>query len=300
MKNQSSNIKYITAFFYVLKLEKGLSKNTINSYQSDLKQFLSFIDINNIQLLKVNKNNIQDYIVFLNQQKLAAKSVTRKLSSVKQFFLFLLKQQKIKSNPFNFIVSPKTKNTIPKPLSEKNIEALLSSPNETTSLGFRDKTMFELMYATGIRVSEIIELKLMQLNLNQGTIKVIGKGGKERLIPVGEYANDYLSDYLNYHRHKLLKNKHSQQIFLSNRGASMTRQAFWYCVKKYSAMCGIYPLPSPHMLRHSFATHLLNHGADLRVLQLLLGHSSISTTQIYTLVAKEKLKSIHKKHHPRG
>jgi len=300
MKNISSNIKYITAFFYVLRLEKGLSENTINSYQSDLKQFLSFLDINNINLFEVNEKNIQDYIIFLSQNKLAAKSVTRKLSSVKQFFLYLLKQKKINSNPFNFIVLPKTQNTIPKPLSEENIEALLASPNESTSLGFRDKTMFELMYATGIRVSEIIELKLMQLNLNQGTIKVHGKGGKERLIPIGEYANDFLSVYLNNHRHRLLKNNHSQQIFLSNRGASMTRQAFWYCVKKYSAKCGIYPLPSPHMLRHSFATHLLNHGADLRVLQLLLGHSSISTTQIYTLVAKEKLKSIHKKHHPRG
>jgi len=174
------------------------------------------------------------------------------------------------------------------------------APNQKTSLGFRDKAMFELMYATGIRVSEIINLSLMQVNLNQGTIRVLGKGSKERLIPMGEYANDYLLEYLNNHRIKLLKNNQSHFLFLSNRGKNMSRQAFWYCVKKYAAECGIYPLPSPHVLRHSFATHLLNNGADLRVVQMLLGHTNISTTQIYTLVAKEKLKKIHQKHHPRA
>ena len=222
------------------------------------------------------------------------------MSSIKQFFLFLLKTKKIKSNPFNSITQPKSQDSIPKPLSEKQIEKLLSAPDESTNMGYRDKTMLELMYATGIRVSELITLTIMQVNLNQGTIKVLGKGGKQRLIPIGEYASDFLKKYLVIHRNQILKQKQSQHVFLSNRGAQMTRQNFWHTIKKYAALCNIYPLPSPHMLRHSFATHLLNHGADLRVVQMLLGHTSISTTQIYTLVAKEKLKEIHQKHHPRG
>ena len=216
------------------------------------------------------------------------------------YYLFLLKTNKIKSNPFESIIQPKIESSVPKPISEKQITKLLEAPDVKTPLGFRDKTMFELMYATGMRVSEIINLNVMQINLNQGTIRVVGKGGKERLTPMGEYAADYLSEYLKFHRKKLIKNKQSKFLFLSNRGKDMSRQAFWYCVKKYAAQCGIYPLPSPHMLRHSFATHLLNNGADLRVVQLLLGHKNISTTQIYTLVAKEKLKKIHQKHHPRG
>lgn len=189
---------------------------------------------------------------------------------------------------------------MPKPLSEEQIEQLLNSPDEADSIGFRDKTMFELMYATGMRVSEIVDLQLMQLNLNQGTVRILGKGSKERLVPIGEYAADYLLEYLKFHRSGLLKNKKSNFVFLSNRGQNMTRQTFWHSVKKYAKKCGIHPLPSPHMLRHSFATHLLNNGADLRVVQMLLGHSNISTTQIYTLVAKEKLKKIHHEHHPRG
>jgi integrase/recombinase XerD len=160
--------------------------------------------------------------------------------------------------------------------------------------------MLELMYATGLRVSELINLTLMQINLNQGIIKVQGKGEKQRLVPMGEYANDYLTIYLQTTRKKLLRSVATSHVFLSNRGTKMTRQTFWHCLKSYASQCGIYPLPSPHMLRHSFATHLLNHGADLRVVQMLLGHANISTTQIYTLVAKEKLKEIHQKHHPRG
>ncbi len=226
--------------------------------------------------------------------------MARKISSIKQLYLFLLRKKIIQLNPLSDILQPKTSSSIPKPLSEKQIENLLHAADENTCLGYRDKTMFELMYATGIRVSEIVELKLMQVNLNQAVIKVRGKGSKERLVPMGEYATDYLTTYLQHHRVKILKDKKSNHVFLSNRGQQMTRQTFWHIVKKYAALCGIYPLPSPHMLRHSFATHLLNHGADLRVVQMLLGHSSISTTQIYTLVAKEKLKAIHAKHHPRG
>ena len=300
MKFKGSKDEIVTAFFYGLKLEKGLSKNTIESYQSDLNQYFSFIDIHKLDILLINEIEIQNFIKQLRITNLATKSIARKLSSIKQFYLYLLKSKLIKTNPFANINQPKSPSSIPKPLSEMQIEQLLSSPDEKTILGYRDKTMFELMYATGIRVSEIIQLSIMQVNLNQGVIKVNGKGEKERLIPIGEYASDYLQEYLISKRSYLLKTKQSNYLFLSNRGTNMTRQTFWHCVKKYASICGIYPLPSPHMLRHSFATHLLNHGADLRVVQMLLGHSNISTTQIYTLVAKEKLKKIHQKHHPRG
>ncbi len=297
---ESSNLEMVTAFFYALKLEKGLSKNTILSYRSDLNQYLKYVEIEKLNVLQITEQAIQGYMKHLRSQKLTNKSISRKLSSIKQYYLFLAKSKLIISNPFNAIVQPKSQNSIPKPLSEKQIENLLAVPDVTTTLGFRDKTMFELMYASGIRVTEIVELKMMQVNLNQGVVKVMGKGQKERLVPIGEYATEYLQKYLTQTRPKILKEKISQYVFLSNRGTGMTRQTFWHCVKKHAESCRIFPLPSPHMLRHSFATHLLNHGADLRVVQMLLGHSSISTTQIYTLVAKEKLKEIHKEHHPRG
>ncbi len=300
MKNKSSNSEDITAFFYSLKLEKGLSQNTISSYQSDIKQYFSFLEKNNVSSYHVEPKFMNLFLHSLRDKKLNNKSIARKLSSINQFYLYLLKNKKIQSNPMVTVSQPKVQSTVPKPISEKQINLLLDAPDETTALGFRDKTMFELMYATGIRVSEIININLMQINLNQGTIKVLGKGNKERLIPMGEFACDYLQDYITKHRPTLLKKQQSQHVFLSNRSKNMSRQAFWYIVKKYAANCGINPLPSPHMLRHSFATHLLNNGADLRVVQMLLGHTNISTTQIYTLVAKEKLKQIHQKHHPRG
>ena len=248
----------------------------------------------------VQEASINEFLGFLKLKKISSKSVARKISSIKQFYLFLVRSKLIRVNPLSTIQQPKTKSTVPKPLSEVQIERLLNAPDESSVLGYRDKTMFELMYATGMRVTELVELTLMQINLNQGTVKIFGKGEKQRLVPIGEYANDYLKCYLKLKRNKILNKKTSQHVFLSNRGKQMTRQTFWYAVKKYAALCGINPLPSPHMLRHSFATHLLNHGADLRVVQMLLGHTNLSTTQIYTLVAKEKLKEIHQKHHPRG
>ena len=300
MSKKSSNEEIVTAFFYFLKLEQGLSDNTISGYISDVNQFIRYIEESNQHLTLVDEVIIQNFLNEIRIKKIKNKSVARKISSIKQFYLFLLKEKYIQSNPFDLITQPKTTGNVPKPLSEEQIEQLLNSPDEADSIGFRDKTMFELMYATGMRVSEIVDLQLMQLNLNQGTVRILGKGSKERLVPIGEYAADYLLEYLKFHRSGLLKNKKSNFVFLSNRGQNMTRQTFWHSVKKYAKKCGIHPLPSPHMLRHSFATHLLNNGADLRVVQMLLGHSNISTTQIYTLVAKEKLKKIHHEHHPRG
>jgi integrase/recombinase XerD len=297
--NKSSNENIITAFFNFLKLEKGLSANTLSSYSSDINQFLNFIN-SSVVLTQIKPNLVNNYLDFLNKQNLNPKSISRKISSLKQLYTYLLKVKLIQENPFNAIIMPKIGSSIPKPLSENQISMMLSAPDQTTAIGFRDKTMIELMYSCGLRVSELIGVKLMEVNLNQGTLMITGKGQKQRLIPMGEYAADFLSKYLSHYRNNLLKRKKSNYVFLSNRGTNMTRQTFWYSIKKYAQQVGIYPLPSPHMLRHSFATHLLNHGADLRVVQMLLGHSNISTTQIYTLVAKEKLKEIHQKHHPRG
>ncbi len=298
-KIKSSNEAIIAAFFDFLKLEKGLSDNTIASYSSDINQFLKFIE-NSVILAEVEPHLVNNYLSVLNKQRLSPKSVSRKISSLKQLYAYLLKIKLVQENPFSAIVMPKTGSSVPKPLSEIQIAKLLNAPDLTTAIGFRDKTMIELMYSCGLRVSELINVKLMEVNLNQGTLLITGKGQKQRLIPMGEYATDYLSTYLIQFRKLLLKTKTSNYVFLSNRCKNMTRQTFWHSIKKYAQMAEIYPLPSPHMLRHSFATHLLNHGADLRVVQMLLGHSNVSTTQIYTLVAKEKLKEIHQKHHPRG
>jgi integrase/recombinase XerD len=300
MKSKSSNLEIITAFFYSLKLEKGLSENTIKSYLSDINQFIKYISSKSIELLKVNAVLIESYVKQLRKLKQSNKSIARKLSSLKQLYLYLLKQKLVSTNPLNKINLPKIQHSIPKPISELQVELLLSAPDISTIIGYRDKAMIELMYATGIRVSEIVSLKIPQINLNQGVIRVTGKGEKDRLVPIGEYASEFLKQYLQEKRRFLLKDQASPYVFLSNRSKNMTRQTFWHSIKKYAKQCQIYPEPSPHQLRHSFATHLLNHGADLRVVQILLGHSNISTTQIYTLVAKHQLKRIHKKHHPRG
>lgn len=300
MKIKSSNMDNITAFFYYLRLEKGLSENTLSSYETDLNQFINFVTENKIDYLLVNDEIIFSFLKKLRKNSISDKSIARKLSSIKQFYLYLLKKKIIQQDPFRAVTQPKTKKSIPKPLTETQVVNLLNSPDETHNMGCRDKAMLELMYATGLRVSELVALKLMEVNLNQGVIRVTGKGQKQRIVPIGEYANEYLKNYIEVHRKITLKGQNSQYVFLSNRCDRMTRQAFWYRVKKYAKTCDIEPLPSPHMLRHSFATHLLNHGADLRAVQMLLGHTNISTTQIYTLVSKEKLKRIHTKHHPRA
>jgi len=297
---KGSDDDFVAAFLSFLKLEKGLSINTISSYQSDINQLYSFFRDDQIDCLKLDFKIVNQYLEHLKKKNNSSKSIARKLSSMRQYFLYLQKNKIIQTNPLKAIPLPKSVASVPKPLSEKQVINLLNTPNENTSIGYRDKTMLELLYATGLRVSELITLTTLQINLNQGTIKVIGKGNKERLIPIGEYASNYLLNYFKNHRNTFLKKGQSDCVFLSNRGTGMTRQTFWHSVKKYAKVCGIYPLPSPHMLRHSFATHLLNHGADLRVVQMLLGHANVSTTQIYTLVAKEKLKEIHQKHHPRG
>lgn len=285
-------------FLSYLKLEKGFSSNSINSYRTDVNQFSQFISANCFNFLTITTDTANLYVTGLHQRKLSAKSIARKISSMRQFYRYLQRIKLIEDNPFAHVLLPKLPRSIPKPMTESQVDDLLSQPDIQTPLGLRDKTMLELMYATGVRVSELVNVRINQVNLNQGVIRILGKGGKERLIPMGELCVDWLEQYVKANTRKI--QQHAGYLFINQKGSVMTRQAFWYRVKKYATEAFIYPVPSPHVLRHSFATHLLNHSADLRVVQMLLGHTDLSTTQIYTLVAKEKLKEIHANHHPRG
>lgn len=294
-----SHFDPLDQFLIYLKLEKGFSSHSIKAYQTDINQFHSFQTKHHLPLVQAKANDVLFYLKHLSQKSLNSKSIARKISSLRQFYSYLQITQKIEINPVADVKMPKTKRSIPKPMSESQIEQLLNQPNTDAPLGLRDKTMLELMYATGMRVSELVGLKFNQVNLNQGVVRIIGKGGKERLIPLGEICQDIIKRYISINQKKFYQTGQTH-LFYNQKGSVMTRQAFWYRIKKYALEAGISPLPSPHVLRHSFATHLLNHSADLRVVQLLLGHSDLSTTQIYTLVAKEKLKKIHRQHHPRG
>jgi integrase/recombinase XerD len=289
---------YVDQFLTYLKLEKGFSSHSVSSYRTDINQFIAFLNTSELTVFDIDVKAANKYVKQLNQRQLSSKSIARKISSTRQFYLYLQRLHLVTDNPFNAVVLPKISRSIPKPMSESQVELLLNQPDSETPMGLRDKTMLELMYATGMRVSELVNLKVNQLNLNQGVVRVLGKGGKERLIPLGELSVDWLERYITVNTRKI--QLHAGYLFINQKGSVMTRQAFWYRIKKHAIQANINPAPSPHVLRHSFATHLLNHSADLRVVQMLLGHSDLSTTQIYTLVAKEKLKQIHAHHHPRG
>jgi len=280
--------------------ERGLSDNSLQSYRHDLLCLQSRLDERDKALISATREDLLAVLAFEVQQGKSPRSVSRYLSAYRQFYGWLIRERMISSDPVALIESPKTGRGLPKALSEAQVEALLAAPDTRTMLGMRDRAMLELMYATGLRVSELVGLKLSNLNLNQGVVRVIGKGNKERLVPLGDAAHDSLKDYLSDGRPEILRGAQTDHVFVTSRKAGMTRQAFWHIVRRYSVQCGISQKLSPHMLRHSFATHLLNHGADLRVVQLLLGHSDLSTTQIYTHIAREGLKRIHEAHHPRG
>ena len=281
-----------------LRLEKGFSSHSIQSYQTDIRQLLQFCHQTGVVPSQLTFAQAQQYSASLAGKGLNPRTLARKVSAARHFYKYLQLSQLADDNPFGRLVMPKVSRTVPKPLSEEQVELLLERPVTDDFLGLRDKTMLELMYATGMRVSELVNLEVNQVNLNQGIVRVSGKGGKERLIPVGEEAAEWLTVYLKQKR--LIPYASGKHLFYNQKGTVMSRQAFWYRIKKHAGDAGIEPLPSPHVLRHSFATHLLNHSADLRVVQMLLGHSDLSTTQIYTLVAKEKLKQLHHQHHPRG
>lgn len=291
----------LDAFIDTIWIEKGLSLNTLNSYKSDLEKYFQWLSINSLSFKEVSRSEILLYLSFLFKSKLGSKSVARKLSSLRSFYKFLVVKNILKSDPCEKVETPKVIKSIPKTLTEDEVERLLEAPDINSSLGMRDKTMIETLYSCGLRVSELIGLELIHVNLRQGVMKILGKGQKERLVPMSEKLISLMDSYLVESRLKLLNKKNSNYFFISTRGDKMTRQSFWHRIKFYANKANLSSKNiSPHILRHAFATHLLNNGADLRVVQLLLGHSDLNTTQIYTEVAKYRLKQLHNEHHPRG
>ncbi len=291
----------LETFIDAIWMERGLSENTLNAYRADLSGLAKWLYTQyQLDLLQVSRSQILEYLTCRVNQGIKSRSTARLLSSIKRFYQYCVREQLIKTDPSDRIDAPKLGRSLPKFLSEAEVEALLDSPDLKDPLGVRDRTMLELLYATGLRVSELVALKIDQINLRQGVVRVLGKGNKERLVPLGEEAQSWLEQYLSDARHQITPAAASDYVFTTRRQSAMTRQAFWYLVKRYANKVGIKKHLTPHTLRHCFATHLLNHGADLRVVQMLLGHSDLSTTQIYTHVARERLRSLHAAHHPRG
>ena len=291
----------LDAFCDSLWLEDGLARNTLESYRRDLRQFATWLrSANGNTLLAADRADIQRYLGHRFALKARATSAARLLSSLKRFYRHAVATGKLKADPTLDIDAPVIPRGLPKSLTEEDVEALLLAPDIESDLGVRDRAMLETLYASGLRVSELVTLKTGQVSHDMGVVRVIGKGSKERLVPLGEEALHWLQRYQREARPALLSGKASDDLFVTARGTAMTRQAFWQLIKRYASRAALGKAISPHTLRHAFATHLLNHGADLRVVQLLLGHADISTTQIYTHVARERLKQLHAKHHPRG
>ena len=304
-KNSASIIResenVIESFLDGIWMQDGLSDNTLSAYRRDLQSLSHWLaKEKQTGLVDAQRHHLLDYLSFKVKNGTKTRSTARLVSSVRRFYRKLRQDNQIEIDPTDKIDLPKISKKLPSTLTEKEVITLLSSPNENDILGFRDKTMLELIYASGLRVSELIGLKLTELNLRQGVIRVTGKGNKQRLIPIGEEAVYWLERYINEVRPEFNKDNSCDTVFLIQRNSGMTCQSFWYRIKHYAQTAGISKPLSPHTLRHSFATHLLNNGADLRAVQMMLGHSDLSTTQIYTHVARERLKSLHEQHHPRG
>jgi len=293
--NDSSDTDLITRFIDNLWLEHGLSQNTLTAYRSDLTGLSQWLAHRRQRLRVAGLAELQDYLATRK-----TRSAARLLSTIRRFYRFLLRERLISDDPSARITPPKLGRPLPKTLTENDVETLLDAADTTTALGIRDRAMLETLYATGLRVSELVSLQLGQFNPRRGLLQITGKGNKERLVPLGDEALNWLQTYLNEARPELLQQRRSQAVFVTRRGAAMGRHAFWHLIKRYVDRAGINKPLSPHVLRHAFATHLLNHGADLRTLQMLLGHSDLSTTQIYTHVARARLQDIHARHHPRG
>ena len=285
----------VDAFCDALWLEDGLARNTLASYRRDLGQLAAFL-----KKTPLEKADEEDLFRFFAARRGRASSAARMLSTLKRFYGWCLRERRIRADPTLRIEPPKRAPRFPKTLAEADVEALLAAPDAGTPLGLRDRAMLEVLYAAGLRVSELVSLKLFEVNLDAGVLRILGKGSKERLVPLGEEAVHWVRSYLKDSRSKLIERRQSDFLFVTARGAGMTRQAFWQNLKRYGARAVPHKPLSPHVLRHAFATHLINHGADLRAVQMLLGHADISTTQIYTHVARERLKALHAKHHPRG
>jgi integrase/recombinase XerD len=296
-----SDESLIEQFADALWMERGLSRNTLAAYQSDLAKADEWLDEKTGRSLRnAHREDLLSYLAELGIQGRSARSTARLLSSLRQFYQWLVRENMRSEDPSAQIEMPKQGRPLPKSLTEDEVERLLDAPDLSSPEGFRDRTMFELLYATGLRVSELVTLRPDQVSLNQGVVRVTGKGGKERLVPLGEEAADWLQRFIRGAREDLLRGQACEALFPTRRGKGMTRQAFWYRIKQHAATADIRGHLSPHTLRHAFATHLVNHGADLRVVQMLLGHSDLSTTQIYTHVARERLEGLYRKHHPRA
>ncbi len=285
-----------------LWLSDGLARNTLDSYRRDVRQFASWLDeAQGKALLEAGAGDLQRHLAWQVESKRAKPRTTGRLvSSLKRFFQFAVREGLRGDDPSADLESPKLPRSLPKSLSEAEVEALLDAPDVATAQGLRDRAMLETLYASGLRVSELVGLKTIQVSLDMNVVRVLGKGSKERLTPLGEEAADWIARYQREARAQLLGPRKSDALFVTTRGGPMTRQAFWALIKRHARVAGIRQPISPHTVRHAFATHLINHGADLRVVQMLLGHADISTTQIYTHVARERLKALHRKHHPRG
>ncbi|KAF3981002.1 MAG: site-specific tyrosine recombinase XerD [Methylococcales symbiont of Hymedesmia sp. n. MRB-2018] len=294
----TKSLALIDLFLDSLWVESGLSENTLSAYGSDLKIFLKFLKSKS--LLAVSEYDIASFLASRYKEGVSSRSSARILSTLRRFYGYLQREGTLEIDPTVLIEAPNIGKKLPLSLSETDVDLLLAAPEVTDILGFRDKVMLELLYATGLRVTELVGLKFEQVSFRQGLVRVVGKGNKERLVPVGEQAMDWLEQYISGVRADILASRQSDFLFVTKRGSGMTRQAFWHIIKRYSVKAGIPSSLSPHTLRHAFATHLLNHGADLRVVQLLLGHSDLATTQIYTHIAQQRLKQLHTQFHPRG
>ncbi len=288
----------VESFLDALWMERGLSANTLAAYRCDLRHVAGWLERRGKGLLSASRVDLLDFLA--DSATAPPRTVARRLSALRRFYRHQLREGAIAEDPTSRIESPRLGRRLPETLSESEVESLLAAPDTGTILGERDRTMLEVLYATGLRVSELVDLRMDQVNLRQGVVRVMGKGSKERLVPLGEEAQAALAGFFSGARRDILGARRSDAAFPTRRGAAMTRQAFWSLIRRHARAAGIGKHLSPHTLRHAFATHLINHGADLRVVQMLLGHSDISTTQIYTHVARERLKRLHAEHHPRG
>jgi integrase/recombinase XerD len=292
--------RLIEEFLDALWLEKGLSPHTRSAYRTDLLAFARWLEGRGLTLENLGRDAVLDHLGWRLSEGYQARSTARFLSGLRSFYKYAVREGRVAEDPTLLVSMPQLGAPLPKSLSEADVEALLAAPDTEDTLGLRDRTMLEVLYATGLRVTELISLTLDEINLREGSLRVFGKGSKERLIPLGEEAIAWLEDYLKTARPLLLGGQPGDILFPSQRGAPMTRQTFWHRIKLHAQVAGIRTSLSPHTLRHAFATHLLNHGADLRTVQMLLGHTSLSTTQIYTHVARVRLQQLHAQHHPRG
>jgi integrase/recombinase XerD len=290
----------LQSFLDAVWLERGLSANTLAAYRADLTALARWLEAHDSSLPTATHSDLLGFIAARVEGGSRPRSTARQLSSFRRFFRFMVREALIPLDPTAQIAMPKIGRSLPKSLTEAEVDSLLEAPTVADPLGHRDRTMLEVLYATGLRVSELVSLQHHQVNLNQGVIRVIGKGNRERLIPLGDEAVRWVEQFMQGPRLEILLERQTDYLFPTRRGDRMTRQAFWHIIKRYSKKAGVDKELSPHTLRHAFATHLLNHGADLRVVQMLLGHSDLSTTQIYTHVARERLKELHQQHHPRG